>query len=63
VTCVDHRTHVSSENLLSDCTVPANQGDNMDLRGEVFDPSSRCIESTLLEQSKTGVMHVMHARR
>ena len=45
-----------SSNLVSDCRVPEYQLDNIDIRGEVFTPSSRCLDSTLLHESKAGLV-------
>jgi leishmanolysin-like peptidase len=42
-------------NLQSYCAEPSYQADNLAIRGEHFLPSSRCLDSTLLSNTKKGL--------
>ncbi len=44
-----------SQNLESYCTEPSYQYDNLQVRGEHFTESSRCLDSTLLSKTKKGL--------
>lgn len=45
----------STSSLASDCALSSLQADNAAIRGEVFAPTARCLESTLLNAELVGL--------